>query len=41
MTFLYPLPYYILGLLTYHYWLKYKKEATGRGGEIERILKLN
>jgi hypothetical protein len=41
-TWLMPIPYYILGIITYHYWVKYVKERRRlfQGGEIVQVLKL-
>lgn len=40
-NYLVGLPAYIVGILTYHYWMKLRKEMNcGEGGEIQRIIKL-
>lgn len=42
MTYLHPVPFYVLGILTYYAWTKLKQELNrGQGGEIERIIRLD
>lgn len=42
MAYLAPIPVYVLGFITYHFWAKFRAEMNrGAGGEIERVLKLS